>query len=202
MLDRAEVIRDATPDEAQAPEDLQRRSSLVWEEYRDQLLAHPDAISLPVSVIRDATVRVACGPERILGFSVMVPSVDGDGPDELDGLFVEPDAMRGGVGRALIADVVARSKRRGVAAIEVTANPRALDFYRKVGFRDRETVATRFGPGLRMRLRARRRGPLPVSAGLPDWPATAMVSWRPRSSSVRLHPGRRSSSSSICRSSR
>jgi GNAT superfamily N-acetyltransferase len=152
MVDRVEVIRDATPDEAQALEDLQRRSSLVWEEYRAQLTAHPDAISLPVSLIRDATVRVACGPERILGFSVTVPSVDGDGSDELDGLFVEPDAMRGGVGRALIADVVDRAERRGVPAIAVTANPRALDFYRKVGFRDRETVATRFGPGLRMRL--------------------------------------------------
>jgi GNAT superfamily N-acetyltransferase len=152
MAEPVDVIRDATPDEARALEDLQRRSSLVWEEYRDQLLAHPDAISLPVSVIRDGAVRVACGNDRVLGFSVMVPSVDGDGPDELDGLFVEPDAMRAGVGRALIADVVARSERRGVAAIEVTANPRALDFYRKVGFRDRGPVPTRFGPGLRMRL--------------------------------------------------
>ena len=48
------------------------------------------------------------------------------------------------LGRALIADVVARSARRGVAAVEVTANPRALDFYRKVGFRDQGPVPTRF----------------------------------------------------------
>jgi GNAT superfamily N-acetyltransferase len=149
--ERVEVIRDATLDEAGALEDLQRRSSLVWEEYRAQLLARPDAISLPVSAIHDGTVRVACGADGVLGFSVTVPSVDGDGPDELDGLFVEPDAMRGGVGRALIADVVARGERRGVPAIEVTANPRALDFYRKVGFRDHGPVPTRFGPGLRMR---------------------------------------------------
>jgi GNAT superfamily N-acetyltransferase len=158
MAEPVDVIRDATPDEARALEDLQRRSSLVWEEYRAQLLAHPDAISLPVSVIRDGAVRVACGADRVLGFSVTVPSGDGDGPDELDGLFVEPDAMRGGVGRALIADVVARSGRRGVSAIEVTANPRALDFYRKVGFRDRGPVPTRFGPGLRMRLDLDRGG--------------------------------------------
>jgi GNAT superfamily N-acetyltransferase len=152
MAELVEAIRDATPDEARALEDLQRRSSLVWDEYRAQLTAHPDAISLPVSAIRDGTVRVACGVDRILGFSVTVPSVDGDGPDELDGLFVEPDVMRGGVGRALIADAVARSERRGVPAIEVTANPRALDFYRTVGFRDQGPVSTRFGPGLRMRL--------------------------------------------------
>jgi GNAT superfamily N-acetyltransferase len=159
MADLVDSIRDATPDEAQTLEDLQRRSSLVWEEYRAQLNAHPDAISLPVSLIHDATVRVACGPERILGFSVTMPSPDRDGPDELDGLFVEPDAMRGGIGRALIADAVAGAERRGVAAIEVTANPRALDFYRKIGFRDPETVPTRFGPGLRMRLELDRTDP-------------------------------------------
>jgi GNAT superfamily N-acetyltransferase len=112
-----------------------------------------------VSLIHDATVRVAWGSERILGFSVTVSSGDRDGPDELDGLFVEPDAMRGGVGRALIADVAAHAERRGVPAVEVTANPRALDFYRKVGFRDGETVSTRFGPGLRMRLELERTGP-------------------------------------------
>jgi len=152
MAEPLDAIRDAIADEAGALEDLQRRSSMVWEEYRVQLLAHPDAISLPVSAIRDGTVRAACGGGRVLGFSVTVPSVDGHGPDELDGLFVEPDAMRAGVGRALIADVVARSERRGVSAVEVTANPRALDFYRKVGFRDQGPVPTRFGPGLRMRL--------------------------------------------------
>jgi GNAT superfamily N-acetyltransferase len=156
MVDVVEVIRDATLDEAPVLEDLQRRSSLVWEEYRAQLTAHPDAISLPVSLIRDATVRVACGSDRILGFSVTVPNPGRDGADELDGLFVEPDAMRGGVGRALIADLVAHAERRGSSAIEVTANPRALDFYRAVGFRDRETVSTRFGPGLRMRLELHR----------------------------------------------
>jgi ribosomal protein S18 acetylase RimI-like enzyme len=59
----------------------------------------------------------------------------------------------------LIADVAARAERRGVPAIEVTANPRALEFYRKLGFRDLETVPTRFGPGLRMRLDLHGAGP-------------------------------------------
>jgi GNAT superfamily N-acetyltransferase len=144
-------IRDATPDEAGMLEELQRRASLVWEEQRAQLLAHPDAISLPVDLIRDASVRVACDRDRVVGFTVTVASDADGGPDELDGLFVEPEYMRGGIGRALIADVVADAGRRGVSAIEVTANPRAVDFYRQVGFRDGETVSTRFGRGLRMR---------------------------------------------------
>ena len=152
MVGSVPTIRDARPGEAQLLEDLQRRSSLVYEETRGQLLAHPDAISLPEQAITDGTVRVACAPDRVLGFSVTVPSADGDGPDELDGLFVEPDLWRAGIGRALIADVAARAVRRGVTVIEVTANPRALDFYRAVGFRALQNVPTRFGPGLRMRL--------------------------------------------------
>lgn len=160
MAEQAVRIRDATPDEAGALQDLQRRSSLVWEEQRAQLLAHPDAISLPVSLIRDATVRVAYDVDRVLGFSVTRSHADKGGPDELDGLFVEPDRMRGGVGRALIADVVADAQQRGVTAIEVTANPRAVDFYRQVGFRDGEPVSTRFGPGLRMRREIDPPGPV------------------------------------------
>lgn len=157
--ERVVRIRDATAGEAGALEDLQRRSSLVWEEQRAQLLAHPDAISLPVSMIRDATVRVAHDVNRVVGFSVTLATV-GDGPAELDGLFVEPDLMRGGIGRALIADVVAGAEQRGVTAIEVTANPRAVDFYRRVGFRGGEPVSTRFGPGLRMRREIDSPGPV------------------------------------------
>ena len=75
-----ESIRDAVLDELGDLEALQRRASMVWEEYRDQLVAHPDAISLPASAIRDGDVRVACSADRVLGFSVTVPSADGIPP--------------------------------------------------------------------------------------------------------------------------
>src|SRR5262249_4514396 len=39
-------IRFAHSDERAELEALQRRTSLVWEEYREQLLVHPDAIEL------------------------------------------------------------------------------------------------------------------------------------------------------------
>ena len=44
-------LRDAAADEADALERLQRRSSDVWEEYRQQLAANPDAIKLPQTFI-------------------------------------------------------------------------------------------------------------------------------------------------------
>lgn len=43
------AIRIAARDEKKLLEDLQWRASLVWEEYREALLAHPDAIELPLA---------------------------------------------------------------------------------------------------------------------------------------------------------
>ncbi len=70
---------------------------------------------------------------------------------ELDGLFVEPDLMRGGIGRLLVEDAVTRARAgAGVSRLEVTANPRALGFYERVGFVRVGEVPTQFGPGIRM----------------------------------------------------
>jgi GNAT superfamily N-acetyltransferase len=142
-------LRHARPEEVSALEALQWRASLVWEEYRADLLAHPDAIELPAGAVRAGQVRVAVdGADVPLGFSAVVPLTGG--VEDLDGLFVEPAVMGTGIGRLLIDDVVATARRRGSTRLEVTANPRAVGFYEKVGFAASGTVATRFGPGLRM----------------------------------------------------
>ena len=53
------ALRDAVAAEAELLEALQRRSSDVWDAYREQLAAHPDAIELPQSFIDRGWVRVA-----------------------------------------------------------------------------------------------------------------------------------------------
>ena len=86
---------------------MQRRSSDVWEAYREQLAANPDAIELPQNFIDNGWVRVAvAGDETPIGFSVVIPT-DGQ-VHELDGLFVEPTHMRCGVGRALVENAGGR----------------------------------------------------------------------------------------------
>jgi N-acetylglutamate synthase-like GNAT family acetyltransferase len=144
------VIRDALLSEVDFLTELQRRASLVWEEYREDLLAHPEAVEVPASLVRDGAVRVAIAGGVVVGFSAVVPA--GADAVELDGLFVEPDLMRGGVGRALVSDVVARASAAGVSRVEVTANPRALGFYQKVGFVTVGPGETQFGPAIRMYL--------------------------------------------------
>jgi GNAT superfamily N-acetyltransferase len=142
-------IRDAIAGEAQVLEALQRRSSAVWEAYREQLAAHPDAIELPESFIDHGWVRVAvAGDETPVGFSVVIPT--DDSVHELDGLFVEPEHMYRGIGRGLVEDASARAADRGATCLEVTAGP-ATRFYEKLGFAVSSEAQTRFGPAVRMR---------------------------------------------------
>ena len=143
------AIRDALPDEVGDLEALQFRASTVYESDRDHVLANPEVIELPADAAPDGRVRVAVGEDGVLGFTVVLPVRDGG--CELDGLFVEPDLWRRGVGAALVADAFDRARSSGAVRMEVIANPNALAFYQKVGFLITGHVATRFGPGLRMR---------------------------------------------------
>ena len=147
----AEWIRDAQPDEAAALEALHRRSSDVWAEDRGNLAAHPDAIESPHTAIVEGRVRVAVDDVgRPLGFSVVIPV--GDGTWELDDLFVEPDSMGLGIGRLLVEDVAARATAAGATRVNVIANPRAVGFYERLGFRTTGEASTRFARAPRMSL--------------------------------------------------
>ena len=119
--------------------------------YRDQLAANPDAIELPADQIEAGLVRVAERDGSPAGFAVLFEPLAG--VCELDGLFVEPEQMRGGVGRLLVEDARAIAASRGAERIEVVANPQALSFYESVGFTVVGEAETRFGPAPRMSLR-------------------------------------------------
>lgn len=154
MVAVVDAIRDARPDEAPALAALQRRSADVWDEYRAQLAANPDAIEPPHRAIADGRVRVAADASgRLLGFSVVLPIRDGR--CELDDLFVEPEWMRRGVGRLLVADLTARAAAAGASHVEVIANPNALAFYERLGFETTGQASTRFGEAPRMSLELR-----------------------------------------------
>ncbi len=135
-------LRLAQPEEREDLEELQRRASLELPEYRDELLANPDAIHLPPAQIANGQVIVAELGDEIAGFAAVVGG-------ELDGLFVEPDLWGSGIGRILVEAAVHEARQRGLS-LTVIANPRARGFYETCGFSVEGEEQTRFGPALRM----------------------------------------------------
>ena len=136
------TLRVARPEERDELEELQRHASLELPEYRDQLIADPEAIHLPLSQVANGQVIVAEADGEIAGFAAVVGG-------ELDGLFVEPDLWGQGIGRTLVDAATREARRRGLA-LSVIANPRARRFYEHCGFTVEGDEQTRFGPALRM----------------------------------------------------
>lgn len=109
----SERVRIRYETAAQRPvlEALQRRSSDVWEAYREQLALNSDAIELPQTFIDSSWVRVAVNRDDMpIGFSVVIPT--DNRICELDGLFVEPAHMQRGIGVASDGRSL-RARRRG-----------------------------------------------------------------------------------------
>jgi GNAT superfamily N-acetyltransferase len=139
------TIRIATRDEKELREDLQWRASLVWEEYREALLAHPDTLELPLAHLDTGHTYVAERGGQILGFSVVVRRADGDA--DLDGLFVEPAIWKHGAGRRLVQQAERLAASRGSEWLYVIANPRARGFYQACAFEPLGEEQTPFGWG-------------------------------------------------------
>jgi GNAT superfamily N-acetyltransferase len=125
------AIRTAEPGDMPELREVFRRSSLSNGRDRALLLAHPDVLELSDLAVTQGRARVAVADERIIGFATWLGGGD---VTEVEDLFVDPDWMGHGAGRALVADLVTLARARGVRRLEVTANEQALAFYVKVGF--------------------------------------------------------------------
>lgn len=142
-------MRPATEDDLDVLRDLYRRSSLSNENDRANLLAAPEALHWAGAGLAERRTRVAVDEEgRILGFATCV---DTNGGQELEDLFVDPDAMRKGVATQLVQDAVSEANRSGVPWIEVTGNQHAAEFYASAGFVRVGVEHTLFGPAPRLR---------------------------------------------------
>ena len=143
------IVRPAVASEQKELEALQWRASLNNPGDRDALLAHPDAIELPLEQIRDGGVFVAEVAGATMGFAAILPREHGD--FDLDALFVEPTAWRQGIGRALVEHCAATARDIGAESLYVLGNPHAEGFYHACGFNTLGTKETRFGTGLLMK---------------------------------------------------
>ncbi len=144
------LVRDARPDDEPALGAVFRRSALTNEADRDALLARPELLEFRYPSEQGMVIRVAVGADgRIAGFCTLI---ENNGFLELEDLFVEPNLMGRGVGKALVRDADELARCRGASSIEVTANSHARGFYERVGFAVVGVADTMLGPAHRMRL--------------------------------------------------
>lgn len=141
-------IRPARLSEREALEALQRRASIQLDDYREQIEANPDAISLPASHIRSGLVIVAEADGAVAGFAVVLPRSEGNA--DLDGVFVEPEMWASGVGRRLVEEASHFAIKMDVALLRVVASPQAVGFYQKLRFTECGVERTRFGDAVVM----------------------------------------------------
>jgi ribosomal protein S18 acetylase RimI-like enzyme len=118
-----------------------RRAVLTNEGDRNLLAQHPELTELAPPA-EDEHVLVADVAGRLVGF--VIAKALGDDACAVTDLFVDPDHMRSGVGRALIDAVVAAASRSGRTRIEVEANRHAVAFYGRLGFVAMQEVQMQF----------------------------------------------------------
>lgn len=127
---RDERIRPARPEEAERLSDLAFRSKAYWG-YNDEFMeqCRGDLTVFPGN-IAEGRVLVLEDQGRIRGFYELT----GKGLEtELSFLFVEPDDIGKGYGKALWLHAVRTAEKNGADRILIHSDPHAEPFYRAMG---------------------------------------------------------------------
>jgi GNAT superfamily N-acetyltransferase len=138
------TIRAPTVDELSRLSDLCFRSKSVWgydEKFMEVCRAE---LSFRPSELESTTIAVAEISGEPMGVA-QVKVVDGEA--DLLKLFVEPQALRSGTGKALLAWAIEVAKKLGATQMTIDADPDAAPFYRRMGAYDVGQVPSGSVPG-------------------------------------------------------
>jgi predicted N-acetyltransferase YhbS len=126
-------IRYAEKREAKALTSLCMRSKAHWGYDAAFMRDAAPALAITEAMIGNRFVLVAENHDgAILGVAAIEP-VGADGAFDLSRLFVEPSAIRTGVGRSLFAVAVAVIQQRGGRSVSILSDPFAVAFYERLG---------------------------------------------------------------------
>ena len=128
------TIRAAQRGEAEALSALCKRSKAHWG-YDAEFMRLSDAsLTIAPELIDTGRVLVAIDSVgRFAGMASLAP-LAGNIWDLLH-MFVEPEAIGTGAGRALLAAITEKARELGGAALSIQADPNAEEFYLRMGAR-------------------------------------------------------------------
>ena len=123
-------IRRAKPEEANTLSEIAHAAKRHWkypetwiEQWREDLTISPD-------FVREHEMFVAVVDTQIAGCCALVMT---DGRAEIEHMWIRPEYMGGGVGRALFDHARARAEESGANVLELSADPNAEGFYERMG---------------------------------------------------------------------
>ncbi len=128
-------IRRALPDEAVALTEIAHAAKRHWG-YPENWIEHwKDDLTITPDFIANNEMYVAINGEEIAGCCALVMR---DSLADLEHMWIRPEHMGNGVGRALFQQIVRRATALDAKAVELSADPNAEGFYQRMG-------ATRIG---------------------------------------------------------
>ena len=111
-----------------------------------------DALTITPALIADGRVlRAEDESGEILGVATAVPLTP-KGIFDLGQMFVDPNAMRAGVGRKLFEAITALIAAEGARKLVILADPHAEEFYRRMGAKRVGDAPSESIPGRRLPL--------------------------------------------------
>ena len=127
------LIRTPVADELPVLSELCLRSKAVWGYDAAFMEACRAELSLHPRDLEDSRIAIAASGDRVVGVAqVRITGSEAD----LAKLFVEPSAMRSGIGMALFAWARDTAREMGASSMTIEADPDAAPFYRRFGARD------------------------------------------------------------------
>ena len=127
------ILRAPSATELPALTHLCLRSTAVWGYDRAFMEACRDELTLKPEDLRETKLQVAERDGAVVG----VAQISADGAvAHLEKLFIEPDQLRSGAGRALLAWAQHAAAEVGATHLAIEADPEAAPFYRRMGARD------------------------------------------------------------------
>lgn len=133
------TIRRASPEEAAVLTTIAHDAKRHWG-YPEHWINHwQDDLTISPDFVATNQVFLAEKDDQILGFYALIIRQE---KAELDHMWVAPEHIGSGVGKALFIHAMQSAARRNVSEIEILSDPNAEGFYRKMGaHRISETVS-------------------------------------------------------------